>query len=82
MSDIQLQEFTQEIRDDLSKDFVYHIRTKDGTEHTGMWPNYAGFHCLNPNEGKRISMDDVTHISEQMTFDDHSDKYVFNREKV
>lgn len=80
MSDAELQEFTQELRDDLSKDNVYHIRTKDGTEFTGMFPNYAGFHCLNPGEGRRVAMSDVTHIRIQMSFDDHADRYVFNKE--
>lgn len=71
--------FDQEANNNIDKDYVYHIRTKEGAEYSGMWPNYIGFHCQNPGEGRRVPMSDVTHYAIQMTFDDHADKFVFNR---
>lgn len=71
--------FDEEARNNIDKDYVYHIRTKEGTEYSGMWPNYAGFHCQNPKEGRRVAMSDVSDYAIQMTFDDHADKFVFCR---
>ncbi|QZE56199.1 hypothetical protein pEaSNUABM40_00002 [Erwinia phage pEa_SNUABM_40] len=79
MDDIQWQVFDDAARDNIDKDYVYHIRTKEGAEYSGMYPNYAGFHCQNPGEPRRVDMSDVTHYAIQMTFDDHADKYVFKR---
>lgn len=64
----------------IDKNYVYHIRTKEGVEYSGAYPNGAGFHCINPGEGRRVAMNDVTHYAIQMTFDDHADKFIFKRE--
>jgi len=71
--------FDDNARAVLDKDFVYYVRTTDGKEYSGMYPNYAGFHCQNPGEPRRVSMSNVTHFAVQMSFEDHADKYVFNR---
>lgn len=64
----------------IDKNYVYHIRTKEGADYSGAYPNGAGFHCINPGEGRRVAMSDVTHYAIQMTFDDHADKFIFKRE--
>ena len=79
MDEIQWLLFDSEARSNVDKDYVYHIRTKEGAEYSGMYPNGDGFHCLNPGEGRRVDMSAVTHYAIQMTFDDHADKYVFKR---
>lgn len=79
MDQIEWLPYDDEAHRNIDKDYVYYIRTSNETEHSGMWPNYAGFHCVNPGQGLRVSMSDVTHYAIQMTFDDHADKFVFNR---
>lgn len=80
MDEIQWLVFDDEANLNIDKDYVYHVRTKEGAEHSGMYPNGSGFHCQNPGQPCRVAMSDVTHYAVQMTFDDHADKFVFGRE--
>ncbi|AXG67046.1 hypothetical protein HOU09_gp002 [Dickeya phage vB_DsoM_AD1] len=80
MDNIEWLVFDDEARNNIDKDYVYHVRTKEGAELSGMYPNGNGFHCQNPGEPNRTDMSDVSHYAVQMTFEDHADKYVFGRE--
>ena len=72
--------FDKAAQENIDKDFVYYIRTRDGAVYSGMYPNYIGFHCQNPGEARRVAMSDVTDYSQQMSFDDHADEFVFGHD--
>ena len=79
MDQVQWLIFDKDARLNLDKDYVYYIRTKDGDEYSGMYPNGEGFHCQNPGEPRRVAKEDVRYYAVQMPFDDHADQFVFGR---
>ncbi|AQT28489.1 hypothetical protein YOLOSWAG_2 [Erwinia phage vB_EamM_Yoloswag] len=61
---------------------IYHIRTKEGTEYSFMYPNGEGFHRQHDHalcKQLRVPKSEVTHVALHMTHDDFLDNFILGR---